>query len=269
MVHEASGSGRAAGASGRMPALFIGHGSPMNAIEDNEFARAWGRTGQSLPVPKAVLCISAHWERDGTYVTTAERPGTIHDFYGFPKALHEVRYPAPGAPEVGRWVVGNVRRTPVKADNERGLDHGAWSVLCRLFPRADVPVAQLSLDRNRDPAAHYTLARELKRLRDRGVLILGSGNIVHNLRTIAWEDTAYDWAVEFDDCIRERIVAGDHDSLIHYERFGQAAKLAVPTNEHFLPLLYVLAVGDPDEAPTFFAERVTMGSISMRSLRIG
>lgn len=270
MVHEAPESRQTAQTgAGRMPALFLGHGSPMNAIEDNEFSRAWWEIGRSLPPPRAVLCISAHWERDGTCVTAMDRPKTLHDFYGFPAALNEVRYPALGAPEVGRLVRDSVRGAAVGLDHEWGLDHGAWSVLCHLYPLADVPVIQLSLDRNKDPLAHYELGKELKGLRDQGVLILGSGNIVHNLRTVAWEDTAYDWAVEFDDRVKQLILARDHESLIDYRRFGQAAKLAVPTNEHYLPLLYVLAVQERDEAATFQTERVTMGSISMRSLRIG
>jgi len=253
----------------KMPVLFVGHGSPMNAIEDTEFSLAWAEAGQSLPRPKAVLCISAHWETVGTHVTAAERPKTIYDFLGFPQALYEVSYPAPGSPALAGLVQRTLRTTPVRLDPGRGLDHGAWAVLCRMFPEADVPVVQLSLDRGKGPAFHYGLAQELRSLRDKGVLILGSGNIVHNLGRMAWEDMAFDWAVEFDQKMRQLIAAGDHDAIIHYENLGQAAHLSVPTREHFLPLLYVLALQDKGEELVFFAEKVTLGSMSMRSVRMG
>lgn len=253
----------------KMPVLFVGHGSPMNAIEDNEFCRAWAEAGKSLPRPAAILCISAHWETAGTRVTAVDRPQMIYDFYGFPRPLYEVQYAAPGSPELARLTRESVGRTSVEPDFDRGLDHGAWSVLCRMFPRADVPVVQLSLDRTKDPASHYELGRELKALRSRGVLIVGSGNIVHNLRVLAPGAPPYDWALEFDKRIKEAILSGDHDSIIHYEKLGQAARLAVPTNEHFLPLLYVLALQDREDRPAFFAEAMAMGSLSMRSLRLG
>ena len=252
-----------------MPALFVGHGSPTNAIEDNEFSRAWADAGGSLPRPRAILCISAHWETVGTHVTAMEEPRTIHDFSGFPQALSEVQYPAPGSPGLARLAQEAVRQRPVRLDSEWGLDHGAWSVLCRMFPRANIPVVQLSLDRTAAPAVHYQLGRELRVLRKKGILIVGSGNIVHNLRVIAWRDTAYDWALEFDEKMAQLIRSGDHDRIIRYETLGQAARLSVPTNEHYLPLLYVLAMQDKGDAIGFFAERVTLGSISMRSLRVG
>jgi 4,5-DOPA dioxygenase extradiol len=252
-----------------MPVLFVGHGSPTNAIEENEFSRAWADASGSIPRPRAVLCISAHWETVGTQVTAAERPGTIHDFFGFPRPLYEVSYPAPGAPELARRVMDTVRGARVRPDPERGMDHGAWSVLRRMYPEADIPVVQLSLDRTKEPAFHYGLGKELAALRREGVLIVGSGNIVHNLGLIAWEDTAFDWAVEFDDTMTRLIRAGDHDAIAHYPDLGRAARLSVPTNEHFLPLLYVLALQEKREGIRFFAERVTLGSISMRSLRIG
>jgi 4,5-DOPA dioxygenase extradiol len=256
-------------AEATMPALFIGHGNPMNAIEDTEFSRAWADVARSLPKPKAVLCVSAHWETEGTRVTAMEQPKTIHDFYGFPRALFEKRYPAPGSPDLARMAQGMVRKSPIELDSEWGLDHGAWSVLCRMFPEADVPVVQLSLDRRKAPALHYQLGRELKGLRKKGVLILGSGNIVHNLREMAWEDTAYDWALEFDARVKELILSGDHKAIIDYSRLGPSVRLAVPTLEHYLPLLYVLGAQDESEGVAFFADRVTLGSMSMRSVKIG
>ncbi len=251
-----------------MPALFIGHGSPMNAIEDNEFAQGWANVAQSFPRPKAILCISAHWQTVGAQVTAMSQPKTIHDFYGFPQALFAVNYPAPGSPELAQLIQQTVRSTSVESDQQWGLDHGAWSVLCRMFPAADIPVVQLSLDQNKPPEFHYELGKELRALRRRGVLIVGSGNIVHNLRMLRWADEAYEWAVEFDEQIKQAILAGDHDTIINYERLGEMARLAVPTDEHFLPLLYVLACQE-HEPVRFFAEKVTLGAISMRSLRVG
>ena len=253
----------------RLPALFVGHGSPTNAIEDNEFSRSWAEAGSALPRPRAILCVSAHWETQGTYVTAMRKPKTIHDFFGFPQALFEVQYPAPGSPALARLTQETVKKIAVAPDEAWGLDHGAWSVLSRMFPAADIPVVQLSLDRGQAPEAHYELARDLRALRKRGVLILGSGNIVHNLGRLVWQDTAYDWAVEFDERVKRLIASGDHDAIIQYQRLGQAARLAVPTNEHFLPLLYILALREHNEAIRFFAEKVTLGAISMRSVRIG
>lgn len=252
-----------------MPALFVGHGTPMNAIEDNEFSRAWAGAARALPTPRAILCISAHWETNGTQVTAMERPRIIHDFHGFPGALFQKQYPAPGSPDLARFAQTTACQTPIALDLQWGLDHGAWVVLCRMFPQAHIPVVQLSLDRTKAPAAHYELGRELAGLRKKGVLIVGSGNVVHNLREIIWQDTALDWAVAFDAQIAQAIRSRHHDSLVRYEGFGQAANLAVPTNEHFLPLLYVLAMQDEREEVQFFAEKVTLGSMSMRSLRIG
>ncbi len=252
-----------------MPALFIGHGSPMNAIEDNEFSRAWVEVARSLPKPKAVLCVSAHWETAGTRVTAMEQPKTIHDFYGFPPALFERRYPAPGSPDLARTAQGLARKSPIELDLDWGLDHGAWSVLCRMFPEADVPVVQLSLDQRMAPASHYELGRELRGLRKKGVLILGSGNIVHNLREMVWEDTAYDWALAFDERMKGLILSGDHEAIIGYSKLGRSALLAVPTPEHYLPLLYVLGTQDGADGVAFFADKVTLGSMAMRSVRIG
>ena len=253
----------------RKPALFLGHGSPMNAIEENEFSRAWSSAGDTVPRPGAILCISAHWETVGTRVTAMERPRTIHDFYGFPRTLFEMQYPAPGSPALARRVEEIVSRTRVRPDVEWGLDHGAWSVLSRMFPRADIPVVQLSLDRAGEPAFHYALGKDLSALRDEGVLIVGSGNVVHNLGEMVWKDVAYDWAVEFDERMRQWILAGDHEAILRYEALGGIARRAVPTNEHFLPLLYVLALQEKGEEIGFFAEKVTLGSMSMRSVRVG
>ncbi|MBI5905160.1 MAG: 4,5-DOPA dioxygenase extradiol [Deltaproteobacteria bacterium] len=252
-----------------MPVLFVGHGSPMNAIEENGFSRAWARIGRSLPRPVAILCVSAHWETAGTRVTAMPRPRTIHDFLGFPRPLYEVLYPAKGSPDLARLVADAVRATPVRLDEEWGLDHGSWSVLRRMYPDADIPVVQLSLDRTKEAAFHYKLGRELKGLRKRGVLIVGSGNMVHNLRRMVPEDVAFDWADEYDSRLQEWILAGDHDSIVDYPRHGEIARLSIPTNEHYLPLLYVLALREEGEPVEFFAEKVTLGSISMRSLRVG
>ena len=252
----------------KMPVLFVGHGSPMNAIEGNDFSRAWVEAGKSLPKPDAILCISAHWETAGTFVTAMERPKTIHDFYGFPQPLYEIEYPAPGSPELARLTQKTVQETHVRLDQAWGLDHGTWIVLHRMFPRADIPVVQLSLDRTQTPAFHYALGRELRGLRNKGVLIVGSGNIVHNLGIMAWQDQAYDWAAEFDQTIKQLILSGDHHSIIRYQDLGEAARLSVPTNEHYLPLLYVLALQDKQEQIRFFTDRVTFGSVSMCSLWI-
>lgn len=253
----------------RMPLLFVGHGSPMNAVEDNVFSRTWEETGRALPRPKAILCVSAHWETAGSAVTAMERPKTIHDFYGFPEALHEVAFPAAGSPDLARRVAGLLEEDAVRMDTAWGLDHGAWSVLRRLFPHADVPVVQLSLDRRKTPSEHYDTGRRLRILRDEGVLILGSGNLVHNLGVVVWKDVAFDWATEFDARVKAAILAGDHGALIDYASLGSSARLAVPTDEHYLPMLYVLGAADPGEGVSFFTESVTMGSISMRSFRTG
>lgn len=255
-----------------MPALFVGHGSPMNATEDTAYARAWAEAAATIPRPKAILCISAHWETEGTFVTAMAQPRTIHDFYGFPDALYQVQYPTPGSPELAERVRSLVTSTAVQLDDgySWGLDHGAWSVLRRMYPEADIPVVQLSLDRTQHPRFHYDLGRELAPLRREGVLIVGSGNIVHNLRLLQWDAAEpYPWAAEFDRLATELILAGEHDRLVAYPALGEAARLSVPTNEHYLPLLYTLALRQPDEPASFFAEGLAYGSISMRSLRIG
>jgi 4,5-DOPA dioxygenase extradiol len=253
----------------KMPVIFVGHGSPMNAIEENEFSRAWMEIGKSIPKPKAILCISAHWETDGTQVTAMTQPKTIHDFYGFPPALYKITYPAPCSPELAQLVQRTVKKVTVSLDHTWGFDHGAWSVLRRMFPNADIPVAQLSLDRTKDSTFHYELGKELYSLRYKGILIVGSGNMVHNLGMMSWQDKGYDWAIKFDETLRQFILSGDHDSLVHYGKLGKAARLSIPTNEHYLPLLYTIAMQDKQDSVLFFAEQVTLGSISMRSLQIG
>ncbi len=257
-------------ATHKMPALFVGHGSPANALEDNEFTRAWVEEGKRLPKPHAVLCISAHWFVDGTYVHGREYPRTIHDYYGFPPELYALRYPCPGAPTTAREVQKTVHKTKVLWDEDWGLDHGCWVVLRHLFPNADVPVFQLSLDATKSPQFHYNLAQELAALRRRGVLIVGSGNIVHNLGLITFDEVAspYEWAIEFDELSKKLIIDRNHQSLIDYKKLGSAAHLAIPTPEHYWPLLYVLALQEPDEQVQFFAEGVTHKSISMRSFVI-
>ena len=253
----------------QMPVLFVGHGSPMNAIEDNEFTLAWQAAARQIPQPKAILCISAHWETRGTQVTAMQVPRTIHDFYGFPQPLFDKQYPAPGSPELAGRVVELVGEPKVLPDQSWGLDHGTWSVLCRMYPKADVPVVQLSLDRSSENEHHYQLGRELRQLRREGVLIIGSGNLVHNLRMVVWEDTAFDWAAEYDAKVAQWILDDDHDAVIHYEKYGRAAMLAVNSAEHYLPLLYVLGLKEKDEPVSFFAEKIFAGSISMRCVRIG
>lgn len=251
-----------------MPALFIGHGSPMNALEDNAFSRAWAELGKTVPKPQAILCISAHWETADTRVTAMLKPATIHDFYGFPQPLYEKEYPAPGAPDLAREIKQSIADPTVHFDSDWGLDHGSWAVLCRMFPDADIPVVQLSLDRKQPPAHHYRLGQKLKFLRDRNVLVIGSGNMVHNLGMMAWQPAAFDWAREFDATLASLIRAGDHQQLIDYHTLGDGARLAIPTNEHYLPLLYILALQDAADRLEFFCETVTLGSISMRSLKI-
>jgi 4,5-DOPA dioxygenase extradiol len=257
--------------SERMPVMFVGHGSPMNAILDNRWSRAWVELGAVLRRPNAILCVSAHWQTTGSMVTAMERPRTIHDFYGFPDELNRTLYPAPGAPEVAGQTKALVKKTPIGLDAAWGLDHGTWSVLVRMFPRADVPVFQLSLDHTQGAAWHYELARELRPLRDRGVLIMGSGNIVHNLRRVDGRlgDAGFDWAVEFDAKAKALIDSGDHRSLVEYEKLGSPARLSIPTNEHYLPVLYALAVKDDKDSIAYFNDGCAMGSISMRSLVIG
>jgi 4,5-DOPA dioxygenase extradiol len=253
-----------------MPAVFAGHGSPMYAIEENEFYKRLYEVARQFPKPKAVLCISAHWETDGVFLTGSDQPETIHDFGGFPKALFDVRYPAPGDPALARRAATLLSKAGARVDAERGLDHGCWSVLRAMYPEADVPVVQLSLDRKLAARAHYLLALHLAPLRHEQVLIVGTGNIVHNLGMIDFRRTdGYDWAVRFSEEVKRRLLAGDHDALAAIETLGPEARLAVPDPEHYLPLLYALAVKGEGEKVSFFNDQVVMGSISMTSVLIG
>jgi len=255
-----------------MPTLFFGHGNPMNALEDNVWTRTWREIGAGLPRPRAVLAISAHWYVPETAVTAMENPRTIHDFGGFPPALSAVRYPAPGDPALAERVAELLSPLPVRRDSGWGLDHGTSSVLCGVFPRADVPVVQLSIDEGQAPEFHYELGKLLAPLRDEGVLVIGSGNLVHNLHAYAWgrhPAEPFDWAVRFERETRARILSGEVAPLLEYESLGKDAMLSIPTPEHYLPLLYVLALRRPGEPVTFPVEGVDGGSISMLSVRFG
>lgn len=253
-----------------MPVLFLGHGSPMNAIEENPFVAEFRRVGKSLPRPAAILCISAHWETRGTQVTAMQAPRTIHDFGGFPPALHAVQYPAPGSPELAQATQQLVDMTEILADHRWGLDHGAWSVLTHLFPKADVPVVQLSLDYTQPPAYHYALAQQLKELRHRGILVVGSGNMVHNLRQIAWnkldQPFGFEWALEANDQFKYFIQQDQVDRLIGYSKEGAAIQRAIPSPEHFLPLLYTMGVRNESDTPQFFNDVPVGGSLTMTSV---
>lgn len=258
----------------RMPVLFLGHGSPMNAIEENEFVAGFRKIGAEIQTPNAVLCISAHWETRGTFVTAMEKPRTIHDFGGFPQALFDVQYPAPGSPQLAKETQGLVTKTQVGLDEKWGLDHGAWSVIKHLYPNADVPVIQMSLDYNQSPQYHYELARELSALRKKGVLIVGSGNMVHNLRLVAWNKLneagfAFDWAIEAGEKMKSHIRSGDHRQLIDFQSQGRAFDLAIPTPEHYLPLLYTLALQEKDESAVLFNDKAVGGALTMTSVKIG
>jgi len=257
----------------KMPVLFLGHGSPMNAIEENEFVTGFRNIGKEIPRPNAILCISAHWETKGTYVTAMESPRTIHDFGGFPKALFDVQYPAPGSPELAKETQQIIQRTAVGLDQKWGLDHGCWSVVKHLYPTANVPIIEMSLDYSLTPQSHYELAQELVSLRNRGVLIVGSGNIIHNLRLVAWDKLSsiygYDWAKEANERMNGYILNGDYQSLINFQSQGKAFDLAIPSPDHFLPLLYTLALKEGDEKMSLFNDKIVAGSLSMTSLKIG
>jgi 4,5-DOPA dioxygenase extradiol len=256
----------------RLPAVFFGHGNPMNAIATNDYTRGWSAVGASIPKPKAILSISAHWYLPGTHVTAAPHPRTIHDFGGFPRALYDVTYPAPGDAALVTRVQELLAPVPVVPDERWGLDHGTWSVLVHAYPDANVPVVQLGIDETQPPAFHYELGRLLAPLRDEGVLIVGSGNVVHNLHAYAWgrhPAEQFDWAVRFEALARAALDAHDHTPLIDYERFGNDALLSVPTPEHYLPLLYVVGSQQPGDTVTYPVEGGDGGSISMLSVRVG
>jgi 4,5-DOPA dioxygenase extradiol len=254
----------------QMPVLFIGHGNPMNAIEDNEFTRSWREIGKSIPEPAVILCISAHWETAGTFVTAMGKPQTIHDFGGFPQELFDVQYPASGSPSMAAEVKKIVHLAQVLPDERWGLDHGCWSVLKQMYPDASIPVVELSLDYRQSPQFHFDLAKELAPLRKKGVLIMGSGNMVHNLRKINWHDPqgGYDWAETANEKMKDFIRKGDHKSLIAYSKTGEEAQLAIPTQEHFLPLLYAITLQEKNETVSLFNDKLVMGSLSMTSILI-
>lgn len=257
----------------KMPVLFLGHGSPMNAIEENEFVTGFRNIGKNIPKPKAILVISAHWETRGTFVTAMKKPRTIHDFGGFPKALFDVQYPAPGSPELANETKELIKKTSVGLDDKWGLDHGAWSVVKHLYPLADVPIIQMSIDYTQNAQYHYDLAKELAALRNKGVLIVGSGNMVHNLGMLAWEklnatEYGFDWAIEASTKMKQFILNNDHKSLINFQSQGKAFDLAIPSPEHYLPMIYSLALKDENEKVTLFNDKALAGSLTMTSIKI-
>jgi len=256
-----------------MPVLFIGHGSPMNGIEDNEFSQGWAQIAKEIPVPAAVLVISAHWLTEGTMVTAMEFPRTIHDFAGFPEPLYRVQYKAPGYPMLAEETASLIHSTKAFLDHEWGLDHGAWSVVKHMYPQANIPVLQLSIDYTRDAQYHFDLAKELYSLRSKGVLIIGSGNIVHNLRMIAWDKMqvpgyGFDWALQINDRIKQLIRTGDSQTLISYEKLKDS-RLAIPTPEHYIPLIYSLGLKTDKDPILIFNDKSVAGSITMTSVKFG
>lgn len=257
----------------KMPVLFIGHGSPMNGIENNEFSRQWEKMGKELQ-PKAVLVVSAHWLTDGTHITAMDHPKTIHDFGGFPQELFEVQYPVPGDVQLARETKDLIKSTNVGLNHDWGLDHGAWTVVRRMYPDAEIPVLQLSIDYSKPASYHYNLAKELSSLRKKGVLIIGSGNMVHNLRMVAWDkfnepNFGYDWAIEMHELFKKKITDGDHPALMNYEALSKSAKLAIPTPDHYYPLMYTLGLQEKNEEPFFFNDKLVAGSLNMTSVKFG
>ena len=258
----------------KMPVLFIGHGSPMNGIENNKYSKTWLMLAKEIPTPKAVLCISAHWLTKGTHVTAMEKPKTIHDFGGFPQALFDVQYPAPGDPILADDTKKIITSTNVGLDHDWGLDHGTWSVVRQMYPLANIPVLQLSIDYHQSAQYHYDLAKQLSSLRSKGVLIIGSGNMVHNLGMVDFsrlsdEDYGFDWAIEMNQTFKTKILNRDHDSLINWQNMGTAAKLAIPTPDHYYPLIYTLALQEKNEPTVFFNDNTVGGSLTMTSVKFG
>lgn len=257
-----------------MPILFIGHGSPMNGIENNAFSQQWAKTAGEINPPKAIIVISAHWLTNGTYITAMDRPKTIHDFGGFPDELFAVQYPAPGNPSLAQETKALIQSTNVGLDHDWGLDHGAWTVVRKMYPDASIPVLQLSIDYSKPAAYHYALAKELAALRKKGVLIIGSGNMIHNLRMVAWDkmdvpNYGFDWAIEMHELFRNKITAGDHQALINYETLSKSARLAIPTPDHYFPLMYILGLQEKNETPVFFNDQLVAGSLNMTSVKFG
>lgn len=255
-----------------MPTIFFGHGNPMNAVSKNAYTEGWRAIGRSIPRPEAVLAISAHWYIPGCGVTVDAAPKTIHDFGGFPRELYAVQYPAPGSPDLARRVTDLLSPLEVSLDDEWGLDHGTWSVLTHIFPHADIPVVQLAIDERQPPRFHYELGKRLAPLREEGILVIGSGNLVHNLHSYAWGRdgvNAYDWAARFEQRVRDLLLAGDDASLVAYDKLGRDAMLSIPTPDHYLPLLYVLGLRRSDDPVSFPVEGVDGGSVSMLTIRFG
>lgn len=257
-----------------MPALFIGHGSPMNGIEDTEFSRRWTQMAKEIQTPKAVLVVSAHWFTKGTKITAMDFPKTIHDFGGFPQELFDVQYPAPGNPVLAKETADLLHSAHVELDHDWGLDHGAWTIIRHMYPDANIPVLQLSIDYTKGPQYHYDLAKELNALRKKGVLVIGSGNMVHNLRMVAWDklndaEYGYDWAKNINEKFKSLIQEGDYNPLINYSTLGKDALLAIPTPEHYLPLMYTLGVKGSKDNVSFFNDKAVGGSLTMTSVRIG
>ena len=255
----------------RMPAVFLGHGSPMNTLQQNEFTAAWRKFGASIPKPRAVLCVSAHWFTHGTHVTATPTPETIHDFGGFPQALFDFQYPAPGDPKLAQRVANLLKPLDVGLDQKWGLDHGTWSVLAHVFPEADIPVIQLSIDRTQPAQFHYDLGKQLAPLRDEGVLIVGSGNVVHNLGIMNWREqtVAFDWAIRFNDLVKESLASRNHAPLIGFDKLGKDAELSINSMEHYLPFLYTIGLQAADDKATLLTDGIFGGSISMLSVAIG
>lgn len=257
-----------------MPVLFLGHGSPMNALEDNEFTRAFKDIAKNIPKPAAILCVSAHWYTRGTFVTAMQMPRTIHDFGGFPRELYEVQYPAPGSPELAKTTQELVKSTSVQLDETWGLDHGAWSVIKHLYPDASVPVIQFSIDYTRNAEWHFNLAQELSLLRKKGILIIGSGNIIHNLGMVDFQNFyrdnyGYDWAIEARTIFNKHLLNGDTKPLLHYQTLGKPALLSIPSPDHYLPLIYTLGLKQEKETVSLFNDKLVAGSLSMTSVKIG
>jgi 4,5-DOPA dioxygenase extradiol len=253
----------------RMPAIFVGHGSPMNALEDNIYTRAWQQLGATMPTPKAIIAISAHWVTRGTAITAMAAPRTIHDFGGFPQPLFDMRYPAPGDPALAARVRDLLAPLDVQLDHDWGLDHGSWSVLVKMFPGADIPVLQLSLDGTQPAAFQHALGRRLTPLRDEGILLIGSGDVVHNLRTLRWGGAPYDWAQRFNDRVRDCLLRGETESLADFAQWGDDAQRSVPTDEHFLPLITIAGMKRDDEAIGIAVDGIDAGSISMLTAVVG
>ncbi len=257
-----------------MPVLFVGHGSPMNGIEHNAFSNYWKQLAKEIPTPKAVLVVSAHWLTRGTKITAMDFPKTIHDFGGFPQELFDVQYPAPGKPELAKETASIITSAQVELDHDWGLDHGTWTVVRHMYPEAHIPVLQLSIDYTKSPQYHYDLAKELHSLRKKGVLIMGSGNMVHNLRMVAWNkinepEYGYDWALQMNNRFKELIGNGEHDKLINFQHLGREALLSIPTPEHYLPLLYTLGLKREKDEVSFFNDKAVGGSLTMTSVRLG